>query len=67
VGPSPPTSPIQIAFGGKIYSGRYAIEGSTIILFYGTRKASTQLGGSPAISLAKILLREIVEADPKKF
>ena len=64
---SAPTSPVQIAFRGKIYSGRYAIEGNTITVFYGTRNAPTQLGGSPALSLAKLLLREMVEADPRKF
>jgi hypothetical protein len=59
---------VEIEHEGKKYKGRYVIEKSLVTVFYGaSRKQSTQIGGGSAESLARLMLREFVQADPEPW
>lgn len=56
---------IEIDVDGKVVKGRYVVSRSMITVYGPTGSVTTQLGGSagaPA-SLARMILREIVERD----
>lgn len=62
----PPSSPVSVVIGGKTYTGSYYTERGMIIVTYGFRRTTTQLGGTPEGSLARLLLHELVRANPDK-
>jgi hypothetical protein len=65
--PPPPSSPVQIDLDGKSYVGGYFVERGMITVSYGLRQTTTQLGGSTAAGLARILLSELVRGNPDPF
>lgn len=60
----PPSFPVRVQIDGKPYAGSYYVDRRTITVTYGIRKKTTQLGGSSPDGLARILLGELVRADP---
>lgn len=52
---------ITVDRNGKEYSGYYYVEGKTIVVSANLRNMKTQLGSSPAPTLARILLREMID------
>lgn len=52
---------VSIKLGnGNVVEGRYSInKGTVTVSYHGTRK-STQVGGSPEMVIAEMLLRELV-------
>jgi hypothetical protein len=44
--------------------GTYEVQGDIVTVVYRGRKKSTQVGGSPPESIARLLLRELVQ-DPE--
>ena len=55
---------LSIDIDGKLYSGRFEVDGSVVTVHsaYGTE--STQVGGLTALHVAEQLLRELVRASP---
>ena len=63
----PPSDEVVIERGGKTYSGRYTVSGRMVTvttLDYGSK--ATQVGGSPPLTVARMLLRELVDAESAK-
>lgn len=59
----PPSEEVTIERGGITYRGRYTVSGGIVTvttLDYGHK--ATQVGGSPPLTIARILLRELVDA-----
>lgn len=58
----PPTAIVEITYRRTAYSGRYLVDGGRVLVTsrFGTRAA--RLGELPAMTAAKILLRELVQA-----
>lgn len=56
---------ISIDLNGQKYSGRYIVSNSIITVFNSDGETSTQLGGSTADSLARILLSDIANKSTK--
>jgi len=51
---------VWIEFGGRSYCGSYAVEDDGLLIVRTPFESkATQLRGSPAISLARILLKEL--------
>lgn len=60
--------PISTTVNGKIYNGEYYVEHDVVVVRAIGRDSTfrdhrTQLGSSPPESIAKILLREMVEGE----
>ncbi len=57
---------ITVEVDGKTYSGRVEISRDlvTVSTPYGSK--TTQIGGSPAESIARIMLREFVQAEKQR-
>ncbi len=57
---------ITVEIDGKTYSGRVEVSRDlvTVSTPYGSK--TTQIGGSPAESIARTLLREIVQAEKQR-
>ena len=57
---------IRVEIDGKTYSGRVEVSRDlvTVRTPYGSK--TTQIGASPVRSIARILLREIVQAERRK-
>ncbi|WP_176060220.1 hypothetical protein [Paraburkholderia sp. BCC1876] len=55
-------SEINITINGKLYSGRFEVDGNLVTVHsaYGTK--STQVGGLPVLRVAETLLGELVRA-----
>jgi hypothetical protein len=49
--------------GGVTYKGRYYTHGPMVYAYYGSVRKETQIGGSPAETIAKLLLSELVRED----
>ena len=60
---SSPVSNITITIDGVTHSGTYYTHGSMVYVQYGTARKETQIGGSPAEFIAKLLLSEMVRED----
>ncbi len=58
----PPTAMVEITYRRIAYRGRYLVDGGRVLVTsrFGTRAA--RLGELPAMTAAKILLRELVQA-----
>ena len=51
-------------FDGRTIEGHYAVDRGTVIVRYGGLEKKAQVGGSPPVRIAKMLLRELAnEAD----
>lgn len=61
-----PRIPITIIIDNKEYPGSYKVERKIITVFYKNRHAATQLGGSTADSLARVILKELVDIDDSR-
>jgi hypothetical protein len=54
-------NPVSITLGnGNVVEGRYSVEKGIVTVTYSGAKKATQLGGSPEIVIAEMLLRELV-------
>jgi len=52
---------ITVQHNSKEYSGYYQVEGGVITVSANWRTNSTQLGSTPAPTLARMLLREMID------
>jgi hypothetical protein len=59
VGPFP-VRKITVEIDGVTHEGTYYVQSSLVYVQYATGKKATQVGGSPAKSIAKLLLSELV-------
>ena len=50
---------VTIELKGRTIEGHYGVDGRVVIVRYGVDSKATQLGGSPPVTLAKTLLREL--------
>lgn len=57
-----PRRPVEIVYEGHAYTGDYVVESGTVRVTYKLHSRSTQLGGHEADGLARMLLRELVQA-----
>ena len=57
---------VLVEVGGKSYTGHYMVEKGMLTVSTLTGRKTTQLGGSTPASLARILLRELVEEERKR-
>ena len=51
---------ISVEFNGKTHSGKYSVDRGVITVHYMMRHMTTQLGGSPPESVARVLLIELL-------
>jgi hypothetical protein len=51
---------VSITKDGKEFEGEYYTKRGVVYVRYGSRRKATQVGGSPASSIARHLLRELV-------
>jgi len=56
--------PVEITKDGKKYEGTYKVWAELVYVTYGDRTMTTHIGGSPSDTVARMLLREMVEARP---
>jgi hypothetical protein len=52
--------PVTVTIDGVTHHGTYYVQGSLVYVHYGATKKETQVGGSPAESIAQLLLSELV-------
>ena len=57
---------VSIRHNGVPYVGAYYIEDGMIMLSYGSRESVKPLDGKTPTSLARMMLREMVGANPEK-
>ena len=57
---------VSISHKGVAYLGSYYIEDGMIMLSYGSRERVKPLDGKTPISLARMMLREMVGSNPEK-
>jgi hypothetical protein len=50
---------VTIELKGRTIEGHYGDDGRVVIVRYGGDSKATQLGGSPSVTIAKTLLREL--------
>lgn len=55
--------PISVTLVGRSYSGCYVVDGDKITVTYGSRSSTTQIGSSAEAPLARLLLRDLVNAE----
>jgi hypothetical protein len=60
---SSPVMKLTITIEGVTYDGTYYTHAERVYVQYGTRKKETQIGGSPAESIARMLLSELVREE----
>jgi hypothetical protein len=65
VAKEPERHSISIDRGGKTHHGSYYVSGGMVHVFSLLGSKTTQVGGSPAESMARILLGEIVDQNPE--
>jgi hypothetical protein len=59
--PKQPTrNSVTVELEGKIYSGTYHVSSKVVTIQCAYGSTSTQVGGSTAVAVARILLREIL-------
>ena len=61
--PVPRAMPVSIEIEKQKYAGQYHVERGTMTVWYGTRRRVARTGSPREITLARILLLEMVEAD----
>ena len=61
MGPAPVKGSVTIAFEGRIIAASYSVAAGMVTLHYHGGSKTAQLGGSPAHSLARIMLRELAQ------
>jgi len=54
---------VEVEHKGKRHVGRFTVKGRLVTLNYGARSMTTQVGGSPAKTIARVMLRELVAED----
>jgi hypothetical protein len=57
-----PTSPVTVEFEGTSYSATYTVESKVVKLYSEYGSPSTQVGGSTAPVVARMLFREVLQA-----
>ena len=58
-----PPAEVTITQDGKTYTGHYTVESGTVTVSWGFRTITTQIGGSTAVVVARMLLRELTAVD----
>lgn len=62
--PLPARSEITVTVEGKTFTGSYYVESGVVTVIYGDKQPnSSQTGGTPAEHVARMLLKEIVDAE----
>ena len=51
---------VTVTLDGVKYTGTYFVQSSLVYVNYGDGRKVTQVGGSPAVSIARLLLSEMV-------
>ena len=59
-------SEVRVEINGKTYLGRIEVSGETVTVHTAQASKSTQIGASPVASIARILLREIVQGKKQR-
>lgn len=54
-------NPVSITRNGKTYSGTYCIAKGILAVTYAGRTKRTQVGGTDALTLAEIVLGEMID------
>ena len=61
---SPPETAVMIDHKGKVFQGSYYTVGDVITVSYDKRQIAAPLGKMPPVTLARMMLREMVAGRP---
>ena len=63
---APSETLVMIDHQGKVYQGSYHIGRNTMTVSYGRRQMVTSLGKMPPVTMARMILREMVAGKPRE-